>query len=330
MKYFISIFCLLLCLSHNSFSQVDSGYHHMFRVSDDNDVFKLFGDVSDKGYTNGTSVQYYYVKDHDSRFFLDKWMPKAGKEAINTFGLSLTQDMYTPSNISTSEPDVKDWPYSGGLYVTHSLHSSNPIKKYHIETELVLGVMGKAALTKQMQTFIHSFIASDKPQGWDKGYPTDLLLNLNLAYEHALFSYGHFLEITGGGQAMLGTMMDGGEVHAYVRIGKIVPFFSGLIRRYGVPFKQKGHFQFYVFAKPSLELIAYNAILDGGVFQGKSDYYRSENAAEINHTITRRIEYGALIGLGCVSVSFSQSTMPRLIDGISHQRLGNVSLQVCF
>jgi len=323
--------CVLLFALLPAMAQTDtSSYRHMLRVSEDNDIFKLLGEVSDKGYTNGTALQYFYAKDHASHFFLDRWMPKAGRDAINTFGFSLTQDMYTPSDIATHTPDVSDWPYTGGLYLTHSLHSSNAARKYIIKTEVVAGVMGKAALTKQMQTFIHSFIASDKPGGWDKAYPADVLLNLNLEYEHGLWSYGHFLEITGGGKAMLGTMMDGGEVYGYIRIGRIRPYFGGLMNRYSTPFRQKNHWQFYLYARPMLDLIAYNALLDGGVFSGKSDYYRTPAAAQINHGITRTIEYGALLAYGCISASFSQSTMPRLVDGIRHQRLGNVSLQVAF
>lgn len=329
MPRFIIFLSVLLCFQWSLHAQSDSVYHHMFRVYDNNDVFKLLGDISDKGYTNGTGIEYYYTKDHASRFFLDKWMPKAGKDAVNTFGVALTQDMYTPTIINTPEPDVTDWPYSGALYFTHSLHSYNPLKKYNISSEVVLGVMGKAALTKQMQTFIHSFIASDKPLGWDKTYPTDVLLNINLQYEHALLTY-HCLEIIGGGNAQLGTMLDGASIYGYVRIGKMVPYFDDYISRFAKPLGRKNHLQFYVFGKPMLDWIAYDAVLEGGVFRGKSAYYEANDAVVVNHEITRAIEYGAALGFGPVSVSFSQTTMPRLVNGIHHQRLGNVTLNVAF
>jgi lipid A 3-O-deacylase len=327
---FYGVLFLLIALQTTASAQADSGYRHMFRVVDDNDVFKLVGDVSDKGYTNGTSIEYYYIKDHTSKFFLDKWMPKAGSNAVNTFGLSLTQDMYTPTELSTTEPDVKDWPYSGGLYLTHTLHSTNPLKKYNIQTEILGGVMGKAALDKQMQTFIHSMIASDKPLGWDKEYPTDVLLNLNFQYEHALWTFHDYLEIIGGGRAMVGTMLDGASVYGYVRLGKMVPYFDGFISRFARGFHQKNHLQFFLFAKPTLDWIAYDAILQGGVFQGKSDYYKSPDAIKTDHNISRAISYGAALEFGCVSVSFAQATMPRQVDGIHHERLGSVALQVAF
>ncbi|KAA5532529.1 lipid A deacylase LpxR family protein [Taibaiella lutea] len=329
MLRFIKILCALLCLALAAKAQKDSVYHHMFRVYDNNDIFKLLGDVSDKGYTNGTGIEFYYTKDHTSRFFLDKWMPKAEAEAINTFGISVTQDMYTPSDISTSQPDVRDWPYSGALYFTHSLHSYNPLKKYKISSEIVSGVMGKGALTKQMQTFIHSFIASDKPSGWGKTYPTDVLLNINLNYEHAIWS-APYLEILGGGNAMLGTMLDGASAYSYIRVGKMVPYFDNFISRFAKPFGQKNHLQFYLFAKPMLEWIAYDAVLQGGVFEGKSDYYKDSNALKANHDVSRSIEYGLSLSFGPVGLSFSQTTMSRLEDGLQHQRVGSLAVQVAF
>lgn len=328
-RYCILLLMLLFSFKLRAQTQSD-GFRHMLRVSDDNDIFKLLGDVSDKGYTNGTSIDYYYIKKHTSRFFLDKIMSKAGTDALNTFGLSLTQLMFTPSDLKTTTPDIADWPYSGALYLTHSLQSVNKAKKYYISTEILGGVMGKAALTKQMQTFIHTIIASDKPEGWGNGYPTDVLLNLKVEYGRQLWSFHDWIQVSGAANAMLGTMMDGASVYGYVRVGKMLPYLDGLISNFGQPLHQKGHFQFYIFARPSLNWVAYDAILDGGVFNGKSDYYNQDGAIDINHSITRGLDYGAVLGFANVSVSFCQKTMPRLVDGIKHQRIGNVSLQVCF
>jgi len=329
MSRLIKALCALLCLAFNAAGQSDSAYHHMLRVYDNNDVFKLLGDVSDKGYTNGTGIEFYYTKDHTSRFFLDRWMPTAGNNAVNTFSVRLVQDMYTPSNINTTQPDVKDWPYSGALYFTHGLHSYNPLKKYSISSEVVAGVMGKGALTKQMQTFIHSFIASDKPLGWSKTYPADILLNINLNYEHALWSF-HCLEIIGGGNAMLGTMLDGASIYGYVRVGKMVPYFDGFISMFAKPFGSKDHLQLYVFAKPALDWTIYDAVLQGGVFEGKSDYYKNSNALTVNHDVTRSIEYGLSFSFGPVGLSFSQTTMARQENSLKHQRIGCLAFQVAF
>jgi lipid A 3-O-deacylase len=302
---------------------------HMFRFYEDNDVIKLFGDVTDKGYTNGTRLDYYYVKKHPSRFFLDKWLPKAGKKAVNTFGLSLTQVMYTPTDIETTQPSLSDWPYSGALYLSHSLHSSNAEHKYNFQTELIAGVMGPAALAKQVQTGVHKVIASPKPMGWENQYPTDVLLNLNFTAEKQIWQLRNRVEVLAGGQVMAGTMMSGASIYAQVRVGKMTPYFEGWIQQFAKPFSQKNKLQVYLIARPALDWIGYNAILEGGIFNGKSDYYKDKsNTADVNHEISRRLDLGIVCGFGNVSVSFTQRIMPKLVDGFGHQRLGNLSLYV--
>lgn len=332
--WYSPIACYLLCLLLCSFSAAardSTACHHMVRIYEDNDLIKVFGDVSDKGYTNGTRLDYYYTKDHASRFFLDRWLPKAGREAVNTFSLSLAQTMYTPEKLNTTLPDVKDWPYSGALYISHSLHSSSPVKKYNLQTELIAGVMGKASLTEQMQLFIHTLIDAAKPMGWDKQYPSDVLLNINFTAEKQLWQLDHMLDVLAGGQAMAGTMLDGANIYTQLRVGWMLPYFDGLLSQYSKPFSQKKKLRAYLVARPSLNWIGYNAVLEGGVFNGKSDYYKDNPAdARMNHSISRQLDLGAVLGYGSVSVAFTQRIMPRLVHGLPHERVGNLSLYVAW
>lgn len=301
---------------------------HMFRGYEDNDVIKLFGALSDEGYTNGTRFDYYYTRTTTPRFLPDKIMPKAGAAAVNTYSWSLMQIMYTPENIRTTEPDIKDWPYSGALFISHSLHSANPVKKFNLQTEIVLGVMGKASLAEQLQKGIHKLIASPEPEGWQHQYPTDLLLNINMTVEKQFWQFRNFIDIVGGAQGMVGTMIDGGSVYAQVRLGKMLPYFKGLLQQYVQPFRNRNKLQLYVIARPSLDWIGYNAILEGGVFSGKSDYYKKDGTPDINQEISRRLDLGLVLGYGNISCSFTQRILSKSVDGFGHQRLGNISLYV--
>ena len=322
---------LLSLLSSWSSEGQDSSYRHMVRIYEDNDLIKVFGATSDKGYTNGTRLDYYYVKRHDSRFFLYKMMPKAGKQSVNTFGFSLTQTMFTPEDLTATEPNVSDWPYTGALTLSHSLHSSHPRKKYNLQTEVVAGVMGKAALAEQFQKVVHKLINSGEPQGWDKQFPTDVLLNLNVSLEKMLWQYRGMLEVMGGGQAMVGTMTDGVSIYGQVRLGKMLPYFDGLLQQYSRPFQMKNKLQLYLVARPSIEWIGYNAVMEGGIFAGKSEYYReAEQRVSPNRSISRRLDLGLVLSYGPVSFSFTQRIMPRLVDGLNHERLGNISLYVAW
>jgi hypothetical protein len=320
---------VLLAFAMPSYAQ-DMQYKHMLRAYEDNDIIKLFGDISDKGYTNGTRFDYYYVKDHKSNFFIDNWMPKAGPQSVNTFGIGLMQTMYTPEDLTLKDPDVSDWPYTGALFLSHSLNSSNPVKTYSLNTEIIAGVMGKASMAEQMQKTIHKIIASDEPMGWDKQYPTDVLLNLNFSLEKQLWHYGHVLEVIGGGEGMAGTMINGASLYGFIRIGKIQPYFNGFIQQYTKPFHQKNKLQIYMIIKPALDWVGYNAVLQGGVFNGRSDYYQTAERAPVNNSISRRLDLEMVAGYGCASISFTQRIMPRLVDGFSHQRLGNISLHIAW
>jgi lipid A 3-O-deacylase len=323
--------CLTILLPYTASSQSqDTLYRHMFRVYEDNDIIKLFGDVSDKGYTNGTRLDYYYIKNHKSTFFVDNWMPKAGSQSVNAFGVGLTQTIYTPEDLTLEEPDVADWPYTGALFLSHTLNSSNPSKTYSLNTEIIVGVMGKASMAEQMQKTIHKIIGSDQPMGWDKQYPTDILLNLNFSLEKQLWHYGRILEVIGGGEGMVGTMINGASLYGFIRIGKMQPYFNGFIQQYARPFRQKNKLQVYAIIKPSLDWVGYNAVLEGGVFSGRSDYYDNVERVHVNNSISRRLDLELVAGYGCVSLSFTQRIMPRLVDGFSHQRLGNISLHVAF
>ncbi len=328
MKTTSRLLLLLLLIPISAAAQDTTASRHMVRVYEDNDAIKLFGALSDKGYTNGTRFDYYYTRTTTPHFLPDRILPKAGKDAVNTYGWSLMQVMYTPEDIRAPLPDVEDWPYSGALFVSHSLHSSSPARKFNLQTEIVLGVMGKASLAEQLQKGIHKVIASPDPQGWPYQYPTDILLNLDITAEKQVWQYRRLLDITAGAQGMLGTMMDGASVYAQFRIGKMLPYFAGLLPQYVQPFRNRNKLQAYRIARPALDWVGYNAVLEGGIFSGKSDYYKRDDAARINHGISRRLDLGLVLGYGNISLSFTQRILSKEVDGFGHQRLGNVSLYI--
>src|SRR5476651_940102 len=137
----------------------DAGsYQHLFRFYYDNDFINVLGKETDNEYTGGTRVDYFYTKKHASRFFIDKWMPKAGSNSVNTFGWSLMQVGFTPDDLKKTDPDVNDYPYSGGMFAIHTLHSTDPLKKYSLQTELTAGVIGPYSYSAETQEGIHRWI----------------------------------------------------------------------------------------------------------------------------------------------------------------------------
>jgi len=303
---------------------------HLFRAYEDDDFFNIAGKGTDKGYTNGSRLDYFYLKSHPDHLVIDKFFPRAGTAANDTYSFSLMQLMFTPKDISTSIPDKTDWPYSGALFVTHGLHSFNPTRQYSIESELTVGVMGPLSLAKQTQTWFHSLIGYTKPEGWQYQLPNDILLNLNVQGEKMIWSHRHAIELMGGGRIEAGTLADDISINLQFRIGHMEPYFNGYIPQYASGKHTGRHrLQYYLFASPYAQWWGYDALLQGGVFAGKGAYYAglsSKGKSPRLHQITAVADIGATLVVGNLSLSFIQRQMSALLRGIVDQTVGNVSL----
>ncbi len=323
--------CLLFCFCTVTKAQDGGSYQHLFRFYYDNDFINVLGKGTDNEYTGGTRFDYFYTKTHDSRFFIDRWMPKAGGNSVNTFGWSIVQVGFTPDDIKKTDPDVNDYPYSGGIFAIHTLHSTNPLEKYNLQTELTAGLIGPYSYAAETQEGIHHWIHYQQPMGWDKQMPTDILLNLGITGEKLLWQPGKWMELSGGANLQAGTMVDGASIYGLLRIGNMNPYYDGYISQYGSPRKNKPHrSQIYITAKPGLSLTAYDAFVDGGVFTGRSAYYRVSSHGNQPYVTDKNvhafIDAGLVIVTGKMSFSLTQKIMPPLLKGFGTHAVGNISI----
>lgn len=302
----------------------------MFQVYEDNDAINLYDIGSDKGYTNGTRLDFFWQQR--KRSFINKLMPQAGKNSINTHGWSLMQVIITPDNILWRKPDPKDYPYSGALFVTRSLHSSNPVKKLAMQSEWILGVMGPPSLAEETQILIHRVIGAQRPRGWAYQKPTDLLLNYHFTISKQLAQYRQWAELIGSGQAYAGTMLNGASVYATIRLGRMNPYFNGFIQQFTTDKQQANRWQFYFILQPAAEIILSNALLEGGVFN--HDAAPTTSSPDVPplkmRRVISRIDIGAVLSKGNVGVSFIQKSSSALIKGLSRQQVGNISLHIAW
>jgi hypothetical protein len=324
---------------------------HMLRIYEDDDFINIWGQGTDNAYTNGTRLDYFYNLQHPSGFFIDKVLPKAGAGSVNTYGWGIVQLMYTPDDLTSKAYNSHDYPYSGALFASHMLYSYNPISKYSFQTELVLGVIGPAALAKPTQTLVHRLEGYDLPQGWGHQFNNDLLLNINVTVEKQLAQAGKGLEIIGGSQISVGTMQNSLTIYPLIRFGNMTAYFDGFLNQYSSTGrnragKRKG--QFYFFAKPAAQLIFTNALLQGGVFTHNPNLHagdgkppdttggRTGTTAEppppavlpyppINK-LEASLTYGAVFNSGNFSVSLSQITSSAQLKGLYCHQTGNISL----
>lgn len=325
LKSLIIGFILFCCADFHALSQD----RHLVRVYEDNDFINITGKGTDKGYTNGTRLDYFYTKDHPSHFFIDRWFPLAGDGAVNAFSYSLMQVMLVPTDISRSQPDKNDWPYSGALLLSHGLSSFNPKDQWSLVSTITAGVIGPLSLAEQTQSLVHRMVGAAKPMGWKYQMPNDVLLNIDVQVEKMIWQKNRFFECIGGGQVQVGTMLDGGDLHLLLRVGKMQPYFSGYINSFATAKGNRHRLQYYFFVRPAVQWWSFNALLQGGLFSGRSSYYAgidSKGQSPGLKEVTAAVDAGVVLVLGSVSLSLIQKELTPSIHDVSNQTVGNISL----
>ncbi|MFC3829505.1 MULTISPECIES: lipid A deacylase LpxR family protein [Niastella] len=332
MKRVYQLFFIFLCMiSVKSFAQTKEPTR-MFRVYEDDDYFNIKGNGTDKAYSDGTRLDFFYEKKNKSRFFLDRLMPHAGDSSKNMYGWSLMQVMATPNNISTTEYQPHDYPYAGALLAIHSLHSYNPEKKYNFQTEVMAGVRGPASLAEPVQKGFHSLINYQKPMGWDNQLRTMPLVNINFIAEKQFLSIGNWIEVNGGVQAAAGSLIDALTMYPMIRIGRMSPYFDGYVNQFG-SFQRNGKLvktQYYFVFKPMADLVAHNSLLQGKRKNENDDNVDTNNdepAKNIRH-LASNVQFGAVIAHGNFGMSYTQTYSNSYIKGLYRHSVGNLTMSV--
>jgi lipid A 3-O-deacylase len=118
--------------------------------------------TSDKHYTQG--IRGAYLSDplasDDWRYkafdLVPPLFPDAGASERRFDWIFLGQSIFTPMNLSLNPPDPRDRPYAGWLYTGGALLQENGNQLTALE--LLLGVVGPAALGRQVQNDWHQFV----------------------------------------------------------------------------------------------------------------------------------------------------------------------------
>jgi lipid A 3-O-deacylase len=329
LHYFLLASTLLVSGMDNLRAQ-SSGPSRLFRVYEDNDFLNIRGKGTDQAYSNGIRFDQFFTKKHPSRFFIDKWMPVAGDSSINVFGWGLMQKMVTPSDISKTFHQPNDYAYAGALFVTHTLFSYNQVKKYNLQTEIILGIRGTTSLARETQTVIHKLINYQKPMGWDHQLKTLPFVNINFTAEKQLLGYGNFIELNGGAQLAAGNMLQAFGFYPMIRIGKMAPYFNGFLGQYSTnrSAKKGKKSQLYLLFKPKTTFVFRNALMHGKKMNADrqdENGLRETSNRRVRHRLTE-IEYGAVFAHGNFSIACTQTHSTEYNKGLYHHNVGNISL----
>jgi lipid A 3-O-deacylase len=211
-------------------------------------------------------------------------------------GLFLGQNMYTPKRITVAEPQPFDRPWAAWLYVGGVAQSVSGNRLQTVEFDL--GIIGPAALGRDVQTAWHELVGADRPQGWSnqlRNEPGVLLAYL----EKWRFGDATGLEVVPHFGASFGNVMTLARAGGIVRAGRNMSGFGpdtiepggAMLQRVRLkdPQSQDDRHEWYVFAGVDLRGVAHNVFLDGNLFRSSPSVDRRDFVYDLKAGVSVRI-----------------------------------------
>jgi len=265
----------------------------------DNDVFA----GSDQNYTSGIRIAYASPMGPSHPLeSIARALPFLGGPKRVTY--SLGQQLYTPRDISATQPILTDEPYAGYLYVGIGIESEPPRERgprILTSVELQVGIVGPAALGEQTQHAAHKIFNSDEANGWDNQLKNEPALNL--FYDRAWIGWyetrigeagsGYGIDLSPHVGAALGNVYTYASAGATLRFGPDLPASLGpRSLRPGPPgsnyYKTAPDARWHLFLSLEGRAVARNIFLDGNTFTDSQsvDKYPFVGEARVGFAMT--------------------------------------------
>jgi lipid A 3-O-deacylase len=249
---------------------------------------KYFSYTYSNDFFNGTD-RYFTQQIHPQLVFrIFRKMPLMKllvglKGSVRQYGLSGTQDCFTPASIRRDTILRGDRPYAGTMVIGHFKISNDQQRKRRLTSQLDIGVIGPCAKCEEEQKGIHRWLDNIQPLGWENQISNDLYLTYRLRYEKSIFGSPAFdaialAEVNGG------TIYDNAAIGLNLRTGRMQPYFEDARSR---------KLQFYFSAQGWIKALGYNGTLQGGMF-----------SSSINTLSAREVAPVVLKGVLATGISF--------------------------
>lgn len=298
-RYFLAALFLTTLAAHGQRVENASLYRNIgseryIRLNYENDFFAM----SDEYYTQGINLE--FVAPALKKFPLARLLVH-NKHLTTKTGIALEHQGFTPSNILTGDVLPNDRPYSSSLMLKTFSIVTNPYTHHRLVTQFSLGVIGPWAMGKEIQIALHEKINPDKvPKGWNNQVHNDIILNYQIDYERGLWIKRNFI-VTAKGGARLGTYN--------TRLNSSLTLMGGLLDD---PFEfantRDRNFQIYLYAEPQVNLIVFDASLQGGVFNDRNPFTLDRN--EISRIVLQQ-NAGLVIKIKGFTLEYAQTVMTR-------------------
>ena len=211
-----------------------------------------------------------------------------GASPTNHLGFAIGQNIYTPRDISVAENQPFDRPWAAWLYVGSIVQR---VRGNRLDTaELDIGVVGPAALGRQVQSGWHALIGADQPKGWANQIPNELAFMA--AYLQKRRYGSDSFQIVPHAGVTLGTVLTLARAGGIVRYGNRMSGFGPDTIDPGGALLQPtrdqdspvtgGCCEWYVFAGGDYRWVARNIFLDGPTFRDGPNVNRRNTVYDLS------------------------------------------------
>jgi lipid A 3-O-deacylase len=243
-------------------------------VEYENDIFA----GEDRYYTSGIRLS-RIAEARDAPSWLEsvaRRFPGFDDASALPYGLAISHNIYTPADIENPMFPPDDRPYAAWLHVKFSTGTLQPRGADRVRVGL--GIVGPAALGKQIQKGVHRAIDADMPTGWEtqlKNEPT-----LQLGYDR----FRRIIDWADPGQFGVDVSLLGGltvgNAHTHLSAGSFIRIGHNLPDDYGPPriapaasgsgyFRPTNSRSWYFYAGSEGRLVGRDLFIEGNTFGGR-------------------------------------------------------------
>ena len=274
----------------------------VLKIGFDNDIF----DYTDQFYTNGIRFDFVApaISDNPVKHILLPYWSKAK----NYYGLSLVQNLYTPSTTKIPGILYGDRPYSAYLYFGSFKITNDETHHFRQTSELDLGVIGPPSMGGTVQDLFHKYVPyNNEPLGWENQICTDAVVDYSFALEKGVINSEH-VQLILAATGVLGTLYTNCGGGFNLRMGWFNDYFADLGIRKRRILKAGGArvTQYYFTLKGLARIVAYDATLEGGIINTNSEY--TIPASAIANIITQS-SLGFTMTFGGVGIELEQNLL---------------------
>jgi hypothetical protein len=240
----------------------------------ENDAVSTQTGTSDQYYTSGLRLG--WTSGQDAVDPIAAWGRAIWGGGTTRLSIDFSQSLFTPKQTQLDPPDPRDRPYAGELILTGGIvHDTSWTRDV---VSVSLGVIGPAALGRQVQNGFHDIIGDTPNRGWHYQVPDQPAFQFlgQRSWRLPIADLGIM-----DADVLPSVTASVGDIRDYIQLGGVLRFGQGLASDFGtariVPglngadaYSNVQPFAWYGFAGVDGQAVGYDVTLDGSTFRNNT------------------------------------------------------------